>query len=178
MTVHRRGQRGFSLVEVLVALLIIAVGLLGVAKMQSAAMGNTKIASSRSIASILAASQAAAMMANKAYWAAGLLAAPGTVGVTGTTLTESTLNSLTTDCTASGCAPTELAAFDLKSWGTSLQTQLPSGNGSITCSTTVGVPVTCSITVSWSEKYIGINDATSNTAQQTSNQSLVLLAEP
>lgn len=178
MRAHQSAVRGFSLIEVLVALLIVAVGLLGVAKMQSAAIGNTKVASSRSIASIFAASQAAAMMANKAYWAAGLLSAPGTVSVAGTALTETTLNSLTNACTVSACTPTELAAFDLKSWGTSLQAQLPSGTGAIACSTTVGVPITCSITVSWAEKYIGINGATSNTAQQTSNQSLALLVEP
>jgi len=63
--------RGFSLVEVMVALVVCAIGLLGLAKMESLAVASTSVAAARSIAAIEASSLAAAMHANKAYWAAG-----------------------------------------------------------------------------------------------------------
>ena len=44
--------RGFSLLEVMVALVIISIGLLGVAKMQALAYASTSTASSRSLAAI------------------------------------------------------------------------------------------------------------------------------
>ena len=64
-------ERGFSLVEVMVALVICAVGLLGLAKMESLALSSTSVANSRSLAAIEASSLAAAMHANPGYWAAG-----------------------------------------------------------------------------------------------------------
>ena len=168
-------QSGISLIEVLVALLIICIALLGIAKMQALAIGNTKTASSRSIAAIHAASLSSAMRANKAYWAAGL--APASLQVSGAVLTDSTLNGQATDCVASSCVAVEMASYDLKAWGTALQ-QLPSGAGAVACSTAVGSPIACSVTVSWDERYIGLNQSSLNTAQQKSTQSLVLLVQP
>ena len=168
-------QSGFSLIEVLVALMIISIGLLGVAKMQALAIGNTKTASSRSIAAIHAASLSSAMYANKAYWAAGL--APSSVQVNGSVLSDSTLNGQATDCVSGICTAVQMGGYDLKAWGTALQ-QLPSGAGGVTCSTAVGSPIACSVTVSWNEKYIGLNQSSLTAAQQTSTQSLVLLVQP
>ena len=50
----RPAARGFSLVEVLVSLVVVSVGLLGLAKMESLAIASTGVASSRSLAAILA----------------------------------------------------------------------------------------------------------------------------
>jgi type IV pilus assembly protein PilV len=168
-------QSGFSLIEVLVTLLIISIGLLGVAKMQALSIGNTKTASSRAIAAIHAASLSSAMYANKVYWGAGL--APASVQVNGTVLTNSTLNGQATDCVNGTCTPVQMAGYDLKAWGAALQ-QLPSGVGGVTCSTALGSPISCSVTVSWNEKYIGLNQSSLTAAQQTSTQSLVLLVQP
>src|SRR5271165_540814 len=80
-----RRDHGFSLVEVMVALVVCALGLLGLAKMESLAVVSTAVASSRSLAAIQASSLAAAMHANRGYWAAGLAPASTTVTVTGGT---------------------------------------------------------------------------------------------
>ena len=60
--------RGFSLVEVLVALLVISIGLLGIAKMQALALANTNGGRLRALASIEAASLAASMQAERSFW--------------------------------------------------------------------------------------------------------------
>ncbi|QHI98156.1 type IV pilus modification protein PilV [Xylophilus rhododendri] len=54
--VHPRGarQRGFSLIEAVIALLIFSTGVLGIARLQSAAVQETSAAASRSTASLLA----------------------------------------------------------------------------------------------------------------------------
>jgi prepilin-type N-terminal cleavage/methylation domain-containing protein len=57
--------RGFSLIEVMVALIIIAVGMLGIAKMQALALSTTESSGVRSLVAIEAASLAATMHTNR-----------------------------------------------------------------------------------------------------------------
>lgn len=74
--------RGFSLVEVLVALIVICVGLLGVAKMQALALSNMTTSRQRALAAFEAAALAGAMHSNRNYWASTpALFAPYTVTV-------------------------------------------------------------------------------------------------
>jgi type IV pilus assembly protein PilV len=75
----KRQSGGFSLVEVMVALIVMSIGLLGIAKMQAAALSNTAIARTRSLAAIEAASLAASMHANRGYWSSPAVAASITI---------------------------------------------------------------------------------------------------
>jgi|KBSMisStaDraftv2_1062788.scaffolds.fasta_scaffold106253_3 type IV pilus assembly protein PilV len=153
--------RGFSLLEVMVALVIISIGLLGVAKMQALAYASTSTASSRSLAAIEAASLGSAMRANRAYWAVG--AAPVTITITGTVISDATLAATATAanfCTPAGsapCTPAQLAAFDLHRWATALNALLPNPTATISCPTVV-TPINCTIQVNWAEKMVAIND--------------------
>jgi len=166
-------SRGFGLIEVMIAVVVVAIGLLGFAKMQALALGSTHNSGTRSLIALQAAALAGAMRANEAYWAAGL--APASFTVTGSTVSDTTLAGLTTDCTAGTCTPAQLAAFDVKNWGTSLAALFPNSSGTIACSTVVGSPVTCTITVSWSEKTVAINAATaSGSAPATLNYALLV----
>src|SRR5580700_12341596 len=74
-------MRGFSLIEVMVALIIIAVGMLGIAKMQALALSTTESSGVRSLVAIEAASLAASMHANRDYWVGNPPPASFTVNV-------------------------------------------------------------------------------------------------
>jgi type IV pilus assembly protein PilV len=167
--------RGFGLIEVLIAVAVVAIGLLGFAKMQALAVGSTHNSGTRAIVALQASALAGVMRANEAYWAAGL--APATFTVTGSTLSDTTLNGLTTVCTSGVCTPVQMAAFDLKNWGTSLAAMFPSSTGTISCSTVVGSPVTCTITVNWSEKTVAVNAAVSSGSAPVT-LSYTLLVQP
>jgi type IV pilus assembly protein PilV len=164
-TVGPSSCRGFSLVEVLVALVVCSVGLLGLAKMESLALSSTGVASTRSIAALQAASLAAAMKSNGGYWASGL--APAV-----TTVTLATAAPTNPDCTAAApgtCSPTQMAAYDLQQWAVALseQQQLQGFFATITCSIT-GFPVTCTISLQWAENAVAVNNSQNNMAAVTS----------
>ena len=74
--------QGFSLIEVMVAVVVICIGLLGIAKMQAMALSNTNMSRQRSLAAIEAASIAASMHSNRQYWA-GTIVTPFNVSITG-----------------------------------------------------------------------------------------------
>src|SRR5205823_13897665 len=78
-------SRGFSLVEVMVAVIVICVGLLGIAKLQALSLSNTTTSRLRALAAIQVASVAAAMHSNRQYWGN---TPPDTVTVTATAITS------------------------------------------------------------------------------------------
>ncbi|MFL6603316.1 MAG: type IV pilus modification protein PilV [Steroidobacteraceae bacterium] len=149
---HR--SSGFSLVEVLVALIVMSVGLLGIAKMQAVALSNTSVSSQRSLAALEAASLAASMHANRGYWGAAGVA--GKITVQGGTVTP--LPAAAKVCTAVMCVPAEMATYDLQQWATSLQTEalLPNYLATINCAI-LTTPRSCTINITWSEKSVALN---------------------
>jgi type IV pilus assembly protein PilV len=159
------GARGFSLIEVLVALVITAIGLLGIAKLQALAYANTGSASTRSLVAIQAASLASAMHANRAYWSLG--SAPSPFTITGTVISDGTLAGAatgSTDCNlggalataGTGCTPASLAAFDLHTWATALNALVPGSITTITCPPG-SIPLNCTIRITWNEKTVSLN---------------------
>jgi len=176
----RRTLCGVSLIEVLIALVVISIGLLGVAKMQALAIASTRVSSVRSLIAIEAASLASAMHANgglKGYW--GTAAASLQVTVTGNAITSSTdsaLTAATTDCTSAVCVGAPMAAYDLRTWGSALQAVIPGSTGQVACSVS---PVTCTIQVNWTENVVNLNDGASySSTSPTTNLSYTLLVQP
>ena len=158
-------QRGFSLIEVLVSLLVIATGLLGNAGMQMLSINNTSIARNRSLAAIEADALASMMHANTSYWqpSTPILTA---CSVNGTTLGDTTLNSQATDCVSGVCTATQMAGYDLKYWGPLVASLLPAGVGNVSCTAfSATTPVSCVITVSWSESHLMLNQTGSSVTQ-------------
>ena len=152
----------------MVALIVVSVGLLGLAKMESLALSSTSVAGSRSIAALQASSLAAAMHANPGYWAAG--AAPATTSISYIggvlTITDNGLKTAAACLTAgtASCVPGVMAAYDVQQWAAALNAVLPGYLATINCTTALGVPVTCTIQIQWSENAVAGNSAQTNMA--------------
>jgi type IV pilus assembly protein PilV len=174
-------HEGFTLVEVMVALVVVSLGLLGIAKMQALALASTGTAKMRSLASIAAASLASTMRADRNYWSAITLT-PFTVSVAsnGTvTATDSNLNTApAAHCSsvATPCTSVQVAAQDLSDWATTLGGVLPGSNATITCTVdaTGSNPVACMIQLNWNEHVMALS--TANNASQTVAQNQTALA--
>lgn len=184
----RGSGAGFTLIEVLVALVVTAMGLLGLAKMQALAYASTGTAGLRSLVAIEAAGLASAMRANRAYWSLPIANASNSISISGTTVNSAgILNAAAMAngyCASGGggapCTPADLAANDLWSWADSLQKLVPNFNAltAITCPVTQ--PVACTITIKWTEKTVSINAQGANSQTNTGNgyQNQLLMQAP
>ncbi|MDR3481182.1 MAG: type IV pilus modification protein PilV [Burkholderiaceae bacterium] len=175
----QRNTAGFSLIEVLVALVIISISLLGVAGMQALSFSNTGESGYRSIAATQADSMAATMSVNQMYWQTTTVLPVAQVSSGGVTLggvTQTPAN-----CTSNGggqCTPQQMAVYDLALWAAQLNTALPSATGTITCALLNGEQ-TCTIFVQWYEKNMVQNQQSGTALAATSTPSdLTLMVQP
>lgn len=122
-----RSMRGVTMIEVLVAVVILAFGLLGIAAMQMSALRNSQSSMDRSQATVQSYAILDAMRANLAVARIG-----------GYNLTP---------MTCSAPAPGTLAQNDLNAWMTSLK----QGVGDSACAMIVCGGVECEITVQWND---------------------------
>lgn len=173
---RRTRQKGFSLLEAMIAFAVISIGLLGIAKMQAVSLNSTRNSNSRSLGALFATSMASAMYANQAYWRNGPPAS--TVTVTKTVISDATLSANSTDCTTSPCTPAQLASYDLRDWGATVASTLPSGSGQVNCQQPAGAPVTCNVQIFWQEKLIAMNRSTVAASNAASTLTFALLVEP
>jgi type IV pilus assembly protein PilV len=169
-------QSGFSLIEVMVALVVCSIGLLGLAKMESLALASEDVSGTRTIAAIQASSLAAMMHADRGYWGSSTVTASAVVtgGLTTYNVTDTNLNYGGTPCTTAGTCttPVQLAAYDLYNWGSGLQTLLPGYQATMTCTPAVAAaPVTCTITIVWVENAVAANAQQTNISNLTTNVS-------
>jgi type IV pilus assembly protein PilV len=150
------GARGFSLVEVMVALVVLSVGLLGIAKMQSLAMSSTNTARLRSLAALQSASLAAAMHANRGYWAgANAAGTPPPVQITYDPVNGVQGVGTVAPAACNQCTPGQVAALDLNTWTASLAGFLPGATAAISCPAG-NPPVNCTITITWVENAVAM----------------------
>jgi type IV pilus assembly protein PilV len=178
LSLHTRLPRaaGFSLIEVMVAVIVLCIGLLGIARMQSLALSSTSVSSKRSIAAIQAASLAAAMHENRAYWTKAD-PANATITVQGATV-GAAIRIEPNNYTWSGapalvaagspncvttCSPTQMAAYDLHQWATAINSVLPNAKTLIKCGALT--PVSCMLTISWTENAVNVNSQQVNAAE-------------
>lgn len=177
----RRIQRGFSLIEVMVALVIIAIGLLGVAGVLVLSANNNDSAKMQSMAAIQATSLAADMEENPSFWTTGP-GATASINVQGATVSPATYAS-PVNCSQATCSGTEMAGYDLANWGQALAGALPAGTGNVACSlaprpTPTSPPaVDCTIAIQWQENQMS-NDNTAAGAVAGAAQNYTLVVQP
>lgn len=185
----RTASRGFSLLEVMIALVVLCVGLLGILKLEAAAVSSTTVASQRSLAALEAASLAASMHVNRGYWT-NPDPSNATIQITGTTptVTAGAPNLATAlasvqvcTSTTTPCSVTNMAAYDLQQWAKVLQPMLFNYKALISCGAVT--PVSCIINITWNENAVAINDqeAAAQKANPTAafeNPSYTLYVEP
>ncbi len=154
--------RGISMIEVLVTLLVTAVGLLGVASLQMNAVKNTRESQMRSIATVLAHDMAERMRSNLVG-----LSVPNQYY----DMMEG--NAAAVDCRADSCTSDQLAQFDYWDWSQQLAAQLPSGTGVVCidstpndgvdgdgqCDVNLAIPASYAIKIFWDEDGDGVRES-------------------
>lgn len=133
----RRPARGFSMVEVLVALVVLGVGMLGIASLYVVTLRSSGSAISRMQAVNLASDLGDRIRANRnagaAYEGAAAANGNGCIGI------------------SANCSPQQMAAHDLFLWQRQIAAALP-GNPSGTVKVVASAALrTYTITVTWSE---------------------------
>jgi type IV pilus assembly protein PilV len=122
-----RPMRGATLVEVLVSILLAAVGLLALVGSNVASVRYSKMSQYRGTATMLAADLAERMRANTSV--AGLAA----YAVGSNFAAQASLPTVSTPCSSyiNNCSTTQMAAFDLATWQRIVRDQLPEGAVSV-----------------------------------------------
>ena len=155
----KQKQQGISIIEVLIAMLILAVGLLGMASLQVRAVTDTSNASYRSIAIYYANDMADRMRANSE-------------GLDNDRYDDETGGSLTANClAATGCSEQAMANHDKAEWLANIAQSLPAGTGDIDRAGDI-----YRITVSWSDRVD--QQAPDASAVSAATSSVVLNLEP
>jgi type IV pilus assembly protein PilV len=152
-----RATRGFTLIEVMVAVVIFSIGLLGLALLLSSSVKSNHVGYQHTQASFAAESILDRMRANiPGVWS----------NAYNSTFSAATTVPTDTCDAASPCTPAQIAARDGAAWGQLLGQVLPASSGTILCTRNAGtiapdatqmlrVPIyggTCLITISWTEQ--------------------------
>jgi len=141
MVKDMKSQSGFTMVETLVALVVLAIGLLGIAALYLNSLQAGRTAIYRTEAVNLAADLADRIRANRTA-----VAAYGNVY-------GDVFAAVAACSTTAGCTPAQLATTDLSGWKAALALQLPNGQGQVVVTPPVaaGEPSSYVITVQWAE---------------------------
>ncbi|WP_041598958.1 type IV pilus modification protein PilV [Hahella chejuensis] len=149
------GQKGFTLIEILVAVVILAIGLLGIAGLQVMSVKSSTNANLRSVAVYLANDMADRIRANNVGVAAG-----NYDNETGSTKNAACL-------TTTGCTAAQMAANDKFEWLQELEDELPGGAGTI-----VNNGGLFTVTVTWNDRVKQAEGADADTSSEQSTVSL------
>lgn len=149
VTFTMKQQRGATLIEVLVSILLLSLGVLAMAAMQANAVQYGKTSEFRSLATLLANDLADRMRANhppaedmRAYNVTAAYSAP-----------TSPPAEAQTSCTdpATGCAFAQMAAYDLAQWRRTVYDQLPGGTAYVSVTQPGVKPAAADIWIAWSD---------------------------
>lgn len=144
---HINSSTGFTLLEVMVAMVIFSIGLLGLAGIQATAMQNNNTAYTRTVAMQLAYNMADVLRAstdNAGYMVSTFNSITTAAASPATSCVQSNGN------TAPNCTQANLASFEVFHWKKRIEEELPSGLGSISKTGDV-----YTITIMWDDERTG-----------------------
>ena len=147
-TARSRAHHGFSMIEVLITIFVIAAALLGTAALQAYALKVSQGGQFRTQAVILAADLVERVAANTSAAAAGNYEA---------TLP---LTSSATDCSASACTAQQMARYDLARFQERMQAALPDAAATVTRTGTG--PWIYTVQITWKERSFKRKDSSSS----------------
>jgi len=150
---------GFTLIEVLVAVLVLSIGMLGIASLQATSLRHNNDASMQTQASFLASDLADRMRANASQAALYPTTTPATASG---------------GCLTSTCTSTQMVENDLDEWNVLLADALPAGEGSVTA--IAGGLFT--ITVRWDEARTGVTGTNCDADDPTDLRCLSITTQP
>lgn len=141
-----RHYKAFSLIEAMVALIVFAIGMIGIAHMllmshqsnASSYMRQQAVQSAYNIIDRIRANRKTALNGN---YTVSNLVSNGAPTIP---------NAPTTNCASSPCSTTQLAAYDTWDWLANNLTKLPNGCGSI-ATTASGSNTLITVTIQWSD---------------------------
>ena len=146
-------QVGFTLLEVLVTVIILAIGVVGVASLQISTYSQLRSSHNMATASMLAGEMADRMAANSNQ-------------VLADNYNHTEDSGTPKDCAATACTAAELAAYDINQWqtkitsGASAPGSLPGGRGAVLRSLKPGTPDDFNILVQWDDDLSGSTSRT------------------
>jgi type IV pilus assembly protein PilV len=158
MRALRRGSDGFTLIEILVAMLLLAIGFLGLAAVQAKSLAETQNTQFRSKADVLLRDIADRMRANREAAAAGRYVIDVDAVSTGELPADCPLNLTTPNC---------LAQRDLVLWMNAIDDALPEPHVTIAD----GGSGVQRIRIAWTEKRINTEDVTTNPCGEDAQRS-------
>ena len=144
---------GFTLLEVMVAMVIFSIGLLGLAGIQAVSLNNNQSAFTRTVSMQLAYNMADVLRASTDN--------AGLVNNTFNSVTSAIPGSAPTSCVqkdgggAPNCTDANLASFEIFHWKKRIEKELPSGLGTVTRNGNV-----YTITIMWDEDRTGTTGTT------------------
>lgn len=158
------GQAGFALLEILIAMVVIALWLLAHAGLQMNALKFQSSSQSRLTALSLASDLGERMEANKSAARAGGYAYSA----------AESASAVDRDCTTASCSPSLLAEYDLQQWSARAKGALPSASLAVNKVSVAGEETTYTISIAWSESA-GSRYASASSATAPSNEVLSLV---
>ena len=145
MHIPSRRAAGFSLIEVLIALVILSVGLLGIASMVGVSLKSKDSSYYRTQATALTYAMLDRMRANRT------VAGAGSYDIAPSPATLPAMPSATCFGSAASCSTSDIASLDVNQWKSDLSNLLPGGDGSIKTQT-VNQFTQVTITVTWNDQ--------------------------
>lgn len=150
--VDKSRHQGFSLIEVLVALLVLSIGLLGLAALQTTSLKFNSDSLARTQATYLTYDIVDRMRSNPLGVSANNYNVPNATSATTAASNACVSSSCACDNAGASCSASDLAAYDLVRWYERLQSLLPGASTNLATISRDAITNIVTIQINWTER--------------------------